>query len=143
MNRPLAEILNDVCSNLRPPICYWSDNGGENVGAITQNVLRNFNINHIKTLPGNPQSNGKIERWWQRVDSRTKNLQSWEEMAYEIDKFTYIYNTELPHGELPLLNGFHATPEEIFHHPDYQIDKVEDINIYIDGNPVKLLDFIK
>jgi hypothetical protein len=49
------------------PYTIWTDNGKEFLGEF-KTYLRKKRINHNFTQPYSPQQNGKIERFWQKVD---------------------------------------------------------------------------
>ena len=85
----IANEFQKAChySKWGPPLVYWSDNGGENIGPEIRVIFNRHKIQLIRTLPANPQSNGKIERWWQGVEARIKGAQSWEEVAARIKQF--------------------------------------------------------
>ena len=120
----------------RKPLIYWSDNGGENIGEITAEFCKENGILQCKTLPGNPQSNGKIECWWKPLEKRLKDLNEWDEIEMAIDEYVQIYNTELPHFGLEKINKYHAYPIEIFTNQDLQYSNLEDCTIKIDNRTV-------
>ena len=52
------------------PFLYWSDNGLVNTTKEMKKMLEDYGIVLIKTIPGNPQANGKIERFWPEFEKR-------------------------------------------------------------------------
>lgn len=56
------DVFEEAISNVgRPPLIFWSDNGQENIGSDIKTFLKNNQIFQVRTIPGNPQSNGKIK----------------------------------------------------------------------------------
>jgi transposase InsO family protein len=55
------------------PYCIWSDNGTEFKGDFDA-FLVGRSIEHVRTKPYNPEQNGKIERFWQNLDMRPKDV---------------------------------------------------------------------
>lgn len=79
------EVLNRAIQTYGPPCIMWTDNGGENKG---QNMLQFLKENRIYPAfikPGNPQQNGKIERFWQKLEDNTT-------CPNDIHQFIYQYN---------------------------------------------------
>ena len=64
------DTLNKAIRDYGQPGAYFADNGKENVSEAMKNFLSNreFEIDLINTIPGNPEQNGKIEKWWQPLD---------------------------------------------------------------------------
>ena len=74
------------------PGAIWSDNGGENIGKKTIDLLKKYNVRLIRTSPYNPGQNGKIERLWRSLEKMTTtNLNS-------IEIFRNNYNNYIPHS---------------------------------------------
>ena len=64
------QVFNKAIENYGRPLCYFSDNGKENVGSPMKAFLHHFEIRHITTIPGNPEANGKIEKFWLPLEKR-------------------------------------------------------------------------
>ena len=109
------------------------DNGSENIADITKQFCTEHGIVHCTTIPGNPQSNGKIEAWWRPLEKRLSSVTSWDEIFNEIADYILIYNTKLPHFSLEKINVFHSYPIEIFFNPDLQYSSIDETTINIDG----------
>ena len=125
------------------PLVYWSDNGGENIGPEILRVFQQNQIEHVRTLPANPQSNGKIERWWQGVEKRIKDTDDWDDVNNKIKQFTQVYNFKLAHSSLPKINGYNAYPKELYLDVKYLASSMLTAKISIDGRDVFLSDFVK
>ena len=69
-----------------------------------EKYLERKRINHILSRKGNPQTNGKLERWFQEYIKHRKRFETSEE-------FRNWYNRRI-HGALNLEIG--ETPEEAF-----------------------------
>ena len=63
-------------------------------------------IEHIFIQPGNPQANGKIERWWPYVERNCKTIS-------DLPRVIKMYNN-FPHSSLPINPNtkVHFTPNE-------------------------------
>ena len=129
----VVEIMKEAVAFHTRPLVYWSDNGSENIADITKQFCTEHGIVHCTTIPGNPQSNGKIEAWWHPLEKRLSSVTSWDEIFNEIADYILIYNTKLPHFSLEKINGFHAYPIEIFFNPDLQYSSIDETTINIDG----------
>lgn len=66
------------------PFILTTDNGGEFCGALSVTVLKLLEINHWRTKPYTPQQNGKIERFWRRLEKLTN--------YNDIESFVVSYN---------------------------------------------------
>ena len=115
------------------PLIYWSDNGGENRSDLTRHFLRTHNIHQIFTTPSNPQQNGKMERWWRKLDEFLHNATTWDEVFTIIEYYVNIYNYSIPHHGLEKVNGFHCYPFEVFSNRYLQKTTIDDCKIIIDG----------
>ena len=91
-----------VSSVGRAPLIYWSDNGLENLAGIVQDYLRSHNIKHIRTKPRNPQSNGKIERFWPTLEGAIRDSTSREDLENKTDEFILFYNNYRPRNNIPI-----------------------------------------
>lgn len=79
------KILKNAIQTYGAPCIMWTDNGGENKGQIMLDFLKENRIYPAFITPGNPQQNGKIERFWQKLEDCTQ-------CPSDIDKFIYQYN---------------------------------------------------
>jgi len=70
-----------------------------------QQLLKQYNILHIKARVKHPQSNGKVERVGLTIQQLRKHFPSWDDTVY-------YYNFERPHSSLE--NGHLRTPFEAF-----------------------------
>lgn len=125
------------------PFVYWSDNGGENIARSVIDFLDANGIVPITTKPGNPQSNGKIERFWPNVEKRIKNCQNWDEARETISNYIPIYNNETPHSGLELINGRHPMPGLVFTNPNIQKSSFDNCKIRIDRQEISLSMFVR
>ena len=77
-----------------PLLAFWSDNGHKNCCSIMEQFLKQNRIFHIKTLPRNPQSNGKFEKWWKSLQTRInkRSLTNWEEVTSIFNSYVINYN---------------------------------------------------
>ena len=108
-----------------------------------QTFLRSRNIRHVRTLPASPQANGKIERWWTKLDERLEDLESWEQVVEAIEEYVNCYNYKIPHMGLEKINGFHAYPIEVYSNQSIEATTLKETNIIIDGKKtVPLSDFL-
>ena len=86
------------------PGAIWSDNGGENIGKKTIDLLKKYNVRLIRTSPYNPEQNGKIERLWRSLEKMTTtNLNS-------IEIFRNNYNNYIPHSAFK-----HQAPSDVYY----------------------------
>jgi putative transposase len=88
LNRPL-ELLTDHGSQ------FYANSGEIKAAAIStfQQYLVSRKINHILGRVHHPQTNGKIERFYETFQSKIKYFES-------IDEFITWYNTKRPHMSL-------------------------------------------
>jgi len=95
------------------PYRVMTDNGVEFTAFTSQKakqthffetMLKIVGIGHTYTRPYHPQTNGKIERFWQIVDRECifhLNLgQTMKTLSDEVNSFLYRYNYERRHGSL-------------------------------------------
>ena len=140
----VVAVLSEVVSLYGPPLIFWSDNGSENVNQEMDEFLENNHIARVTTLPGNPQSNGKIEKFWPPLEKKLKKCNSWEQIKNQIQNYIEMYNYHLPHNGLEKINGFHAYPSEIFFNERFKKTNLEECKINIDGRgEVSLRSFFK
>ena len=55
------------------PLCYFCDNGMENVSSETLDFLKENDVSVMTTFPHTPQQNGKIESFWKPLEKRINN----------------------------------------------------------------------
>jgi putative transposase len=72
---------------------------------LFQQRLKELSIQHIKARIKHPQTNGKLERWWQTAKFLAKHFGG-------LDKAVTYYNEERPH--MSLENGSLRTPLQAF-----------------------------
>ena len=133
---PCTTTLNNAIIQNGKPAAYFSDNGGENIGLVMTLFLQQKNIDLINTIPGNPQQNGKIEKWWcpldKYLDKKKHLIMNWEDVYFQIHNYVTIYNELKPHSSLPYMerNGkkFHCTPKVIYTNDDLKFKEGDDIN---------------
>ena len=96
------------------------------------------------TLPGNPQSNGKIEKFWSSLDKHIEGDQ-WEDVYESIKKYIFDYNYKIPHTGLGIgKDGFISTPAELYYDDDLRAINMESTSILIDNkNSIPLSEFVK
>jgi putative transposase len=70
-----------------------------------QQLLKQYQIIHIKARVKHPQSNGKVERVGQTIEQLRKHFPTWEDTVY-------YYNFQRPHSSLE--NGHLRTPYQAF-----------------------------
>ena len=128
----------------RTPLVFWSDNGKENIGKETKEFLNQNNIHQVLTIPGNPQSNGKIEKFWPGMEKRISKLSNWPSIYKAIEKYVNDYNFSIPHMGLEKdSKGFNKCPVEVFSDETLQADDIDSTNISIDDKGhISLAEFI-
>lgn len=72
---------------------------------LFQQTLKKYGIQHIKARINHPQTNGKLERWWQTNKFLTKHFGN-------MHKAVKYYNEQRPH--MSLENGSLRTPMQAF-----------------------------
>ena len=134
-----------ILSKNRKPIAYWSDNGTENIAETVQTFLKMNNIYHIRTLPGNPQSNGKIERFWPKLEEILKGCEGWGSIELEIEKYINDYNNRIPHlGLKKDSRGIIPCPSDVYFDESLRAESLENTNVIIDNmGEVPLLHFVR
>ena len=135
---------NVITTNGVKPLAFWSDNGLENVAKEMKDYLSENNIYQILTLPGNPQSNGKIERFWREMDKHIDGLGSWTQVERGIENFIEFYNYRLPHMGLEKnANGVNKTPAQVYLDDSLKATDINSATIRIDNKEsITLADFI-
>jgi putative transposase len=80
-----------------------SDNGPQFTSREFKNFIRLTGMDHVKTSPYYPQSNGKIERWHRELKEqciRPKSIETLEEAIERTTGFVHEYNNERLHAAL-------------------------------------------
>ncbi|MDV7391077.1 integrase core domain-containing protein, partial [Arthrospira platensis SPKY1] len=80
-----------------------SDNGPQFVARDFKQFIREAGMQHVRTSPSYPQSNGKIERWHQTVKNeaiRPKTPLSLNEARAVVRQFVSYYNNERLHSAI-------------------------------------------
>lgn len=83
-----------------------SDNGSQYVSKDFQQFLKIVGLQHIKTSPSYPQSNGKIERFHRSLEEeclRTKSLINLDDARNQIAEYVDHYNNHRLHSSLHYL----------------------------------------
>ena len=122
-------IVEHVCLVYNIPKIIVSDNGAAFVAEIFKQVMKLLNIDHIRTTPYHPQSNGGIERYHRTMGEYVRsyvqqNPASWHKY---VPFFTFSYNNTVhsttgysPHS---LIFGFDIElPTSIRNARDYNYD---------------------
>ena len=128
------------------PLLYWCDNGGENTADLIKHFLLKNQIHLVTTLPGNPESNGKIERFWRFVDTyiESKNPKSWDEFEIFLKLGIDNYNNIIPHFGLAKQGKWHPTPAQVFSNEKLKAFTIDESHIIIDNkDKIPLKDFLK
>ena len=127
------------------PLAFWSDNGKENTAKENKDFFKKENIEHILIIPGNPQSNGKIEKFWAPMDKKVKKYVTWDTLLPQIDKYIINYNDNIPHLGLEKGNdGFNKCPVDVFNDPSLKASDLNTTKIFIDSKgTMTLSEFIK
>jgi transposase InsO family protein len=83
-----------------------SDNGGQYVSADFHNFIKEVGLEHVRTSPAYPQSNGKIERFHRSLSEeclRQSSLINIKDAEEQIAKYIDFYNNERLHSSLHYL----------------------------------------
>ena len=127
----------------RPPLIFWSDNGKENIGPEMQDILNENDIHHVRTKPFSPESNGKIERFWQAINKAVAGKTKWDEINEAIDIYIQYYNNYNHHRGLEKVGSTYPTPAEVFFDPSLQASDRDHATISVDGKITTLAYFCK
>ena len=77
-----------------------TDNGSQYVSAAWKEVCADLGVGARRTRPYRPQTNGKVERWFQTVLRECLSLHplaSEDERHLALDVFVEYYNNDRPH----------------------------------------------
>ena len=80
-----------------------TDNGSQYISKDFQNYMKEVGLQHIRTSPSYPQSNGKIERFHRSLEEeclRTTSMINLEDAKEQIDKYVHHYNNHRLHSAL-------------------------------------------
>lgn len=100
-------VLNKAVKDFGVPKQLCSDWGTQFTADLFQQTLKELGIQHIKAKIKHPQTNGKLERWWQTLKQTTEHF---GEMQYAI----WFYNNKRPHMSLERSDGTLVTPIQAF-----------------------------
>ena len=103
-------VLQRAIDTYGSPCMMWTDNGGENKGQIMLNFLKEKRIYPVFTEPHNPEQNGKIERFWQKLEENTT-------CPDDIANFIYQYNVVRASMALRSNNRY-LRPQDVFFNLD-------------------------
>lgn len=101
-----------------------SDNGPQFIAKDFKSFIRMSGMDHVRTSPYYPQSNGKIERWHRELKSqciRPKQTDSKEETIANVTEFVGHYNNKRLHSAI----GY-VTPFDKLQGREHEIHKVRD-----------------
>lgn len=80
-----------------------SDNGSQYISKDFKSYLKEMGLQHVKTSPSHPQSNGKIERFHRSLEDeciRQTGLINMKDARKQIAKYVDHYNNERLHSSL-------------------------------------------
>lgn len=106
-----------------------SDNGPQFISNNFKTFVRESSMNHIRTSPYYPQSNGKIERWHKSL--KTESIRPFSPVDYEdamriITNYISFYNTKRLHSAIGYL-----TPETKLNGSGDEIQKERKLKLKI------------
>jgi transposase InsO family protein len=96
------EALADAAPLLGWPQRFWSDNARAFTDTLA-NALAPLGVTASHTIPGHPESNGKVERFHQTSHKwliKQPHATTIEQLQSQLDLFRIIYNTQRPHRSL-------------------------------------------
>ena len=128
-----TRVAEETIGLYQKPFCFWSDNGGENMGQFYNWLMRN-NIQIRHTLPHMPRQNGKIERLWPSLERNVGRSSNAKQIQEFLDKFRKNYNS-VPHKTLPKKGFRPMTPEECYNEtPHWKQGETPFWRVMIDGH---------
>jgi transposase InsO family protein len=110
-----------------------SDNGPQFIAKDFKEFIRISGMDHVKTSPYYPQSNGKIERWHQSLKReciRPKCPLSLEDARRIVDGFVEHYNTERLHSAIGYItpkDKLNGREKEIFTERDRKLHEAREL----------------
>ncbi len=112
-----------------------SDNGSQYKSKEFQLYLKEVGLQHIRTSPAYPQSNGKIERFHRSLDEecvRTTSMINLEDAKEQISKYVDHYNNKRLHSSLYYLRPvdfLNGNIDELLKARQTKLDKAADNRI--------------
>jgi len=100
-------VLNKAVTDYDCPKQVISDWGTQFTANAFQERLKQLGIKHIKSKIKHPQTNGKMERWWQTLK---KTVEHFGDINYAV----WFYNNKRPHMSLEKNDGTIVTPIQAF-----------------------------
>ena len=97
----IIEEARHKCGYVKPRII--SDNGPQFLARDFKEYIRLCGMDHVRTSPYYPQSNGKIERWHKELKKdciRAQHLESLDEAKAAISEFVHHYNEVRLHSAI-------------------------------------------
>jgi transposase InsO family protein len=86
----------------------WTDNGSEFKDEFADLLQRKY-IKPVKSLPSNPEQNGKIERFWKNIGDRKYEVQIGSAIEhYNIEPHTGLPVVERSFGRMGYLTPYEA-----------------------------------
>ena len=120
-----AQVLKKAIDIYGPPCMIWTDNGGENNGQIMRDFLKQYRIYPVFTEPGNPEQNGKIERFWEKLEENTYSPS---------DIFDYIYKYNMVRAHMSLQCGKrYLRPKDVFFDKELHWKRGYEWKWFVDG----------
>ena len=110
-----------------------SDNGPQFIAKDFKEFIRISGMDHVRTSPYYPQSNGKIERWHQSLKReciRPKCPLSLEDARRIVDGFVEHYNTERLHSAIGYItpkDKLEGRENEIFSERDRRLHEARQL----------------
>ena len=95
----IINALHDMFSMFGPPSCLVSDNGPQFVSFEFETFLRENGVNHIKSPPYHPQSNGLCERFVRTFKTSISKVIDNNTLRIVISEFLNEYRAS-PHPSL-------------------------------------------
>ena len=99
------EVLKHGLQRHGPIAFFFTDNGTEFKGDLRDEIKKR-NIWRLFTYPGNPEQNGKVERFWPLFEKTCKRLD-------QIERFIERYN-KMVHMGLESVKSHYPTPIEVY-----------------------------
>jgi putative transposase len=99
-------VLNQAIKDFGKPKQMCSDWGTQFTAELFQKALKENGVEHIKARVKHPQTNGKLERWWQTL---VHNTEHFGDLQYAV----WFYNNKRPHMSLNKKNHT-VTPIQAF-----------------------------
>jgi transposase InsO family protein len=126
----ILQRASEAFPDARPRII--SDNGPQFVARDFKLFIRNAGMQHVRTSPYYPQSNGKLERWHRTVKQdaiRQKTPLSLADARQVVHDFVTYYNEERLHSAIGYITPFdklYGRATEIFAQRQQKLQKARD-----------------